>query len=133
MLFVYMFEDHPIYAPKVESIYKRMLQRGDTLLTSTLTVGEALTGPIKGGDAKLVQDIKRLFGSNEVGLLPFLASTAEVFAAIRATGGIAPPDAIHLATAAEAGTDIFLTNDKHLHGLTVPGIHFIVGLDGKLF
>lgn len=133
MLFVYLFEDHPHYAPQVESIYKRMLQRGDTLLTSTLSVGEALTGPMKGADTKLIQDIKRLFGSNEVELLPFLSSTAEIFASIRAKGGISPPDAIHLATAAEARTDLFLTNDKYLHGLTIPGIHFITGLDGKLF
>lgn len=133
MLFIYLFEDHPVYAPKVESIYQKMLQRGDTLLTSTLTVGETLTGPIKAGDTKLIQSIKQLFGSNEIELLPFFSNTAEVFASIRAKGGIAPPDAIHLATAAEAGTDLFLTNDKHLHGLTVPGIHFIAGLDGKLF
>ncbi|HVW78312.1 MAG TPA: PIN domain-containing protein [Alloacidobacterium sp.] len=133
MLFIYLFEDHPVYAPKVENIYKKMLQRGDTLLTSTLTVGEALTGPIKGGDTKLIQEIKQLFGSNEIEVLPFLSNTAEVFASIRAKGGIAPPDAIHLATAAGAGTDLFLTNDKHLHKLTIPGIHFIAGLDGKLF
>lgn len=133
MLFVYMLEDHPIYAPKVDRIYRRMQERGDSLLTSSLAFGESLTGALKGGDTALAQDIRRLFGSNEVKMLPFLPSTAEIYASIRGREKIPQPDAIHLATAAEAGTDIFFTNDKQLHGRTIPGIHFIVGLEGKLF
>ncbi|HLH33635.1 MAG TPA: PIN domain-containing protein [Alloacidobacterium sp.] len=133
MLFVYMIEDHPVYAPKVDRIYRRMQERGDTLFTSSLAFGESLTGALKSGDTVLTQDIRRLFGSNEVKMLPFLPSTAEVYASIRARESIPQPDAIHLAMAAEAGIDIFFTNDKQLHGRTIPGIHFIVGLEGKLF
>jgi predicted nucleic acid-binding protein len=44
-----------------------------------------------------------------------------------------PADAIHLACAAQAGTDLFLTNDKRLVGKFVPGIQFIAGLDMQLF
>jgi hypothetical protein len=43
------------------------------------------------------------------------------------------PDAIHLGTAAEAKTDLFVTNDKQLQRLTIPGISFIAGLDGVVF
>lgn len=133
MLFVYLLEDHPVYAPKVNRIYRKMQERGDTLFTSSLAFGESLTGALKGGDTALAQDIKRLFGSNEVKMLPFLPSTAEVYASIRTRERIPQPDAIHLATAAETGIDIFFTNDKQLLGRTIPGIHFIVGLEGKLF
>lgn len=133
MLFVYLLEDHLVYASKVDRIYRRMQERGDTLFTSSLAFGESLTGALKGGDAALAQDIRRLFGSHEVKMLPFLPSTAEVYASIRAKDRIPQPDAIHLATAAEVGIDIFFTNDKQLHGRTIPGIHFIVGLEGKLF
>jgi predicted nucleic acid-binding protein len=132
MLFVYLIEDHPVYGPKVRHIYERMQERGDALFTSTLTFGEALTGPLKGGDSKLADRMRQVFGSNEIEMLPFLPSTAEIYASIRAKEAASAPDAIHLATAAENGTDLFLTNDKLLHRLTIPGIHFIAGLDGKL-
>jgi hypothetical protein len=35
--------------------------------------------------------------------------------------------------AAEAGTDLFLTNDKRLLGKIVPGIQFIASLDTQFF
>jgi predicted nucleic acid-binding protein len=133
MVFIYLLEDHPAYAPKVRRIYERMQERGDTLFTSTLTLGEALTGSLKGGDIKLADDMRQLFRSDEIELLPFLPETAEVYASIRARENISPPDAIHLATAAEAGIDLFVTNDRHLHRLIILGIHFIAGLDSAFF
>jgi uncharacterized protein len=133
MLFVYLIEDHVVFGPKVRHIYERMQERGDILSTSTLTYGEALTGPLKGGDSKLTDQMRQLFHADEIELLPFLSSTAELYASIRAKGTASAPDAIHLATAAENHTDLFLTNDKRLHRLTIPGIHFIVGLDGIIF
>jgi len=39
---------------------------------------------------------------------------------------------IHLASAAQAGTDLFLTNDKSLVGKIVPGIQFIAMLDTQI-
>jgi predicted nucleic acid-binding protein len=45
---------------------------------------------------------------------------------------VPPGDAIHLASAAQAGTELFLTNDKNLIGKVVPGIHFIASLDTRL-
>jgi len=46
--------------------------------------------------------------------------------------GILPADAIHLACAANAGTDMFITNDKRLFGRVIPGIQFIASLDTAL-
>jgi hypothetical protein len=34
-----------------------------------------------------------------------------------------------LACAAEAGVDLFLTNDRRLKGRSIPGIQFLAGLD----
>jgi uncharacterized protein len=133
MLFIYLIEDHPVYASKIRRVYQKMQARGDLLFTSTFAFGESLTGPLKGGDAALADKMRQLFRSEEVNLLPFLPGTAEIYASIRANSNIPPPDAIHLATAAENKTDLFLTNDKRLHRLTVSGIHFIAGLDGTIF
>lgn len=133
MVFVYLVEDHPVFGSKIERIYRRMLERGDTLSTSTLTLGEALVGSIKGGDSALGEKMRTVLKSDEVELLPFHARTAEIYAELRASLLVKSPDAIHLATAAEARTDIFLTNDAHLRRLTIPGIQFIAGLDGSIF
>jgi predicted nucleic acid-binding protein len=66
-------------------------------------------------------------------VVPFTLETADRYARIRATPGITPADAIHLASAAQAGTDLFLTNDKRLVGKIVPGIQFVASLETNLF
>lgn len=131
MIFVYLVEDHPVFGSKINRLYRRMLERGDTLCTSTLTLGEAMVGSIKAEDSELSERIRTVLNSDEVELLPFRARTAEIYAGLRANLPVKSPDAIHLATAAEAKADVFLTNDKHLHHLVVPGIQFIAGLDGR--
>jgi len=74
-----------------------------------------------------------LFESFEVDLIPFSAETAERYGQIRGNSRVTPADAIHLASAAHAGVDLFLTNDRDLRNLVIPGIHFIAGLDVNLF
>jgi hypothetical protein len=46
---------------------------------------------------------------------------------------VMPAGATHLARAAHTGVDLFLTNDRELPDLVIPGIHFIAGLDVNLF
>ena len=65
-------------------------------------------------------------------VVPFTLEAADHYAQIRGTLGVAPADAIHLASAAQAGTDLFLTNDKRLVGKIVPGIQFIASLETSL-
>jgi predicted nucleic acid-binding protein len=62
----------------------------------------------------------------------FRSETAHLYAGIRAKQNISPPDAIHLACAAQARIDLFLTNDKALVGKVIPGIQFIGGLDSNI-
>jgi predicted nucleic acid-binding protein len=62
-------------------------------------------------------------------VVPVTIETADHYAQIRGTLGVPPADAIHLASAAQAGTDLFLTNDKRLVGKIVPGIQFIGSLE----
>ncbi|MGD0499170.1 MAG: PIN domain-containing protein [Bryobacteraceae bacterium] len=133
MLFVYLIEEHPQHAARVAQIYTAMEKRRDGLCTSVFTVGEVLTGPLKRGEAGVASQIRRTIGPPRVELLPFTVGTAERFAQIRAKNRVSPGDAIHLASAAEAGVDLFLTNDRHLSGLVIPGISFIAGVDVGLF
>ncbi len=132
MLFIYWLEDHPAYARRVDAIRSRMEQRHDQLITGAFTFGEVLAGVYRKGTPQLADESRRLLRSVVAEVVPFTLETADRYARIRATQGIAPADAIHLASAAQAGTDLFLTNDKRLLGKIVPGIQFIASLDTQL-
>jgi predicted nucleic acid-binding protein len=129
MLFIYWLEDAPGYADKVDRIHRRMTERGDTLCSSTFALGEILTAPYKKKDDQAAATIKEYMLSREVELLPFDKDAADLYARIRATQKVSRPDAIHLASAAAHGIDLYLTNDTAVRNAIVPGIQFIDGLD----
>jgi uncharacterized protein len=132
MLFVYWLEDHPLYAKRVRHILSKMEERQDQLCTSSFTVGEILVGPYKMRESEAAKRIRNVFGTSLVEVIPYTLETAELYARIRARHGVSPADSIHLACAAQAGTDLFLTNDTALVGKVIPGIQFIAGLDTNL-
>ncbi|MGA7684594.1 MAG: PIN domain-containing protein [Terriglobales bacterium] len=133
MLFIYWLEDHPQFAKRVDAIHSRMAERDDRLITGAFTFGEVLAGAYRKGAPKLADESRRMLQSVVAEVVPFTIETADRYAQIRGSLGIAPADAIHLACAAEAGTDLFLTNDKRLLGKIVPGIQFIASLDTQFF
>ena len=133
MMFIYFLEGNPQFGKRVDAIWSRMTERNDQLITGTLTLGEVLDGAYKGGaNEERIQDVKNALMSAVSQLVPFTAETAEVFGRIKGSIKVASADAIHLACAASAGTDLFLTNDKNLVGKIIPGIQFIAGLDSNI-
>jgi uncharacterized protein len=133
MVFVYLLENNPTYAKRVGHISQRMAVRGDKLFTSTLAAAEVLVGPAKTGDTAGLKQAESFFYGPSVSLIQFSVQAVSNYVRIRSSKSIRPPDAIHLACAASEGIDVFITNDKNLVGLTVPGIQFIVGLETDLF
>ncbi|MGA8539193.1 MAG: PIN domain-containing protein [Terriglobales bacterium] len=132
MLFIYWLEDHPEYARRVEAIHSRMEQRNDKLITSAFTFGEVFAGACRKGSPHLADEMRSLLRNAVEEVIPFTFETADHYARIRGTSSVTPADAIHLACAAQAGTDLFMTNDKRLVGEIVPGIQFIASLDIQL-
>lgn len=133
MLFIYWLEEHPVFVPRVDEIHHRMEARRDQLITSAFTMGEVLAGPHRKAAAQRLDDVRRRLRSVVADIVPFTLETAERYAQIRGTLHVSPADAIHLASAAQSGTDLFLTNDKQLLGKIVPGIQFIATIDTPLF
>ena len=127
-LFIYLFEDNPEFSPVVADLRQKMLVRGDHLLTSTLTLGEILVKPSARGDLGVCRLYEDVLGKTAM-LLPFDLKAARRYAALRCIPKVKGPDAIQLACAAEAGVDLFVTNDRRLQGKQVEGIQFIVALD----
>lgn len=133
MLFIYWLEDHPQHADRMNRIHERMEARGDKLCTSVITIGEVLTGLYKQDALEIAFRVREAFLSPQIELIPFTPETADSYARIRAVHRVSPADAIHLASAANARVDLFLTNDHRLQPLAIPGIHFIAGMDVSLF
>jgi predicted nucleic acid-binding protein len=132
MVFIYLLEGNRQFLPKVERILQQIQSRGHRLATSVFTLGEVLTGPRRAGANNAVASIKSYFAGGHVELLPFNAETADRCSVLRSTLKVTQADAIHLSTAAVSGVDLFVTNDQRLWNLVVPGIKFMMDLDGTL-
>lgn len=127
-LFIYLFEDYGQLSERVAEVRTRMRERGDELITSTLTLGEILVKPKEKSDAGLEKLYREVLTSQAL-VIPFDQEIAEHYAEIRCDRSIRAPDAIQLACAVKARVDLFLTNDRSLASKKVPGIHFIASLD----
>ncbi len=127
-VFIYLFEDYEPFSSMVDACWRRMIQRGDKLITSAMTLGELLVKPTKLGAASLIEQYDRIIRSRAQ-VINFDSSVAWRYASLRATHTLHNADAIQLACAAHYGVDLFITNDKDLHKLDVPGIGFIAPLE----
>jgi uncharacterized protein len=132
MLFIYWLEDHPLYSARVQEVLQKMATRKDQLCTSSLAVGETLVGFYKRNAIGTASRVRDFFQHGSIEVVPYTHEMADLYASIRAKYGVSSADAIHLACAASANTDLFLTNDKNLVGKFVPGIQFIASLDTQL-
>jgi predicted nucleic acid-binding protein len=130
-LFIYLLEDYGGFSKEVMALRRRMIERGDQLFSSALTLGEILVKPAEKGDEQL----KHLYCetlTRAVTLLPFDSDAAMHYAAIRCDRSIKAPDAIQLACAAQARIDLFITNDDRLKNKLVTGVQFIMPLKGAM-
>jgi hypothetical protein len=117
MQWIYFFEQNPLFYPQTRS----MILRAQQLPFEPSDPGR---------DPDRSQKESRHLHRYKISSLPFPrcesrpfgADTAEHFADIRASTRVKPADALHLALAASAGTDYFVTTDTRLHSLTIPGI-----------
>lgn len=128
-VFIYFFEDDPMWAARLADFRRVMIERQDELITSWLTVGETLTKPKETGNAVLLKSYTNFFDSGTVRIIAFDRAAAGLYSTIRSKSRVRPPDAMQLACAAAAGTDLFVTNDIRLARVTVPGITFITSID----
>jgi len=107
---------------------RRMIERGDSLVTSALSVGEVLVNPLRTGNESLYKQYLSLFSRPQIRVLKFDLEAVGRYASVRQDKSIRAPDAIQLACAASAEVDLFITNDERLSRKMVPGINFITSL-----
>jgi predicted nucleic acid-binding protein len=127
-LFIYLFEKHPEFFAPTLALRERMQDRKDELITSTMTLGEIQVEPRQGQDRQRSNQYRDAIRQT-CEVVSFDEAAADIYAELRATSLIKSPDAIQLSCAAAAGVELFVTNDKSLQRLRVPGIHFVTSLD----
>ncbi|MGO9436467.1 MAG: type II toxin-antitoxin system VapC family toxin [Terracidiphilus sp.] len=127
-VFIYMFEGLEPNRSRTLEIRKRMIDRGDRIVTSAMTLGEVLVRPTKLGQTSLIEQYDRAIRTTSQ-VISFDLQIAWRYASLRATHTVRNADAIQLACAAHFGVDLFITNDTRLHKLNVPGIGFIAPLE----
>lgn len=132
MLFIYLLQDDPVFGDRVRYLRRRSLERGDEICTSALALGELLAGVHRDKTAADAVRVKDTILRAGVRILPFDLGASDRFGSIRAKHRTSAADTIHLACAATAGVDLFLTGDAGLVKLHVDGIKFIAGINTDL-
>lgn len=127
-VYIYLLEDYGPWSMLAVNLRKNMLDRGDQLVTSTLTLGEILAKPTAAGDTELCRKyVQHLSSASQI--IVFDMEAAKRYAVLRCDRSLRSPDAIQLACASMARVDLFVTNDDRLHGKRIAGVQFIVPLD----
>ena len=113
--FIYFMESHPKFDAVLTSLFQRIAAGRPKAVVSSLILTEVLVHPLRRGAAELEVEYRDLLTrSANLELLPVGVAIAQRAAQLRARYGIRTPDALHIATALEAGCQAFLTNDSRL-------------------
>ena len=111
-ILIYTVETHAAYWPLLRPLWESPKSGGIAVVSSELSVMEALVGPLRAGDAILMKAYDQLFRSPDIRLLPISMSVLREASRLRAAiPSLHAPDALHAATASLAGCQVFLTND----------------------
>lgn len=92
------------------------------LASSDLVALETLVRPLRDGNSRLEMLLRSILAAAEMHIIRATLATWEDAARIRAGTGLVTSDALHVATALDAGCAAFVTNDtdfRHVQGLPV--------------
>lgn len=112
---IYYIEEHQMYPPLVEPFFETVAQSNIAVVTSTVTLIEVLTQPLRRSNAVLATQYRELLlAAQGIAVHTVSVAIAEEAARLRAAYNLRTPDAIQVATAIVAGASAFLTNDTRL-------------------
>lgn len=108
---IYSVEKHPVYGPLLQPLWQAAQAKTIEIVSSDLVLLETLVGPLIAGDTALANAYEQLFQQAQTRLLPITQTILRKAAHLRATTKLKTPDALHAATAFDAGCVLFVTND----------------------
>jgi predicted nucleic acid-binding protein len=109
---IYTVENHPSYWQLLQPLWSKLRNREVQIFSSELLIMETLTGPLRDNNQQLLQDYERFLFQSGMVLVPISQNLLKEAAQLRATTNLRTPDAIHLATALDTGSTVFITNDR---------------------
>lgn len=112
--FVYYFENHLLYAERVDEIFDVLSGHGISMSISAILLTELLTGPYRDSRLEAAQQWLDFFQYSGIQVIPLSPKLAVDAAYLRARYALKTPDSIHLATAMGQSSDLFIGNDKSL-------------------
>jgi predicted nucleic acid-binding protein len=119
---IYAVEQIEPYLSAAAPLWNALDAGQQQIVTSELTLLEVLVKPLRDANQALTDLYRRiLLGTVGLTCLPISLAFLERAAALRASHNLRTPDAIHAATALEAGCALFVTND--------PGFRSVAGLN----
>ncbi|NBP68678.1 MAG: type II toxin-antitoxin system VapC family toxin [Cytophagia bacterium] len=112
---IYYFEKKQGFFSQLNELF-RSAEKGElTLITSSITVTEVLTHPIRLRKVRLIKTYESFFEhGTSIKLMDVGLAEAKLAAELRAVHNLKTPDAIHIATDIESDSKFFLTNDFQL-------------------
>jgi predicted nucleic acid-binding protein len=117
-LFIYLFEAGGWQARTCSALLDAAEVAGTTLIVSALTLAELAVGPAMLQDEAMADRYRDAIRSIRLlDIVPLSADIAVDAGLLRGRTGCSLADAIHLATALQAGATAFVTNDRRLHHL----------------
>ncbi len=124
MLFVYHFENHPLYGPAAANLFHATEEGRCRIVTSVVSLLEVLVVPKRQHENLLCQRYRETFAFfPNLSLVAVDTDIVEIASDIRAEHNVRTPDAIQLATAIHAGADAFVSADRYL--AKFPGIRVL--------
>ena len=116
---IYFIEANSKYDAVVTDVFRRVHDGRILGVTSSISVCEVLIVPIRNANSHLQTAYKDLLlHSDHFETVPITADTAELGASLRARYGLRTPDALQVASAIAADSDVFLTNDFGLRRIS---------------
>lgn len=112
---IYLVDASETYHARVVDLVRDFNSDRDArLLTSRLSRMECRVRAIKNQQAQLIARYEQFFSASRLDLLEIDAAVIERATQLRVDYSFRSPDAIHLASAMESSSDIFLTGDLEL-------------------
>jgi predicted nucleic acid-binding protein len=117
MTLIYTVERYPAYLPLLQPMWQTAQAGSIEIVSSELTLMEALVGPLKSGNTTLLSAFEQALLGTNMRLIPITQPILREAAQLRATTKLRTPDALHAATAQQTGCVLFVTNDAGFRGL----------------
>ena len=117
--FIYLLENHPVFAGKMKAFITDSIVNGEELVTSVVTISEFGVKPTKDNRPDLIQNFEQLLPRLNVKILNIDQSAAKKAYELRAKYSfLKGMNAFQLALSINEKCDRFITNDKKLKRVT---------------